>query len=179
MVTVRSQGQSPLLTGWVTGLVRMPNLLAVVTELSTTPFSSTHQPGAAGTSRGDDCEPGRSKPRWYQTIIAWYADGHYTLWYYMITIFTNNGISIVLKMEKYVQKRTVIKSCGWAICGPCKYLRHFRLVFLITPSLRTYSWSCPQITFIKALPTLICFRFKTHLFLSVLAFRTHWGNTLH
>lgn len=60
---MRVQEERPLLAGRVTGLVGVPRLLAVVTELSQAALSTTHQPGAAGTARSDHCKPGRGRKR--------------------------------------------------------------------------------------------------------------------
>lgn len=61
VVAVGVQGLRPLLAGRVAGLVGMPGLFAVVAELGTAAFSATHQPGTAGTARGDDCKPARTR----------------------------------------------------------------------------------------------------------------------
>lgn len=64
VVAVGVQGLRPLLAGRVAGLVGMPGLFAVVAELRTAAFSATHQPGTAGTARGDDGEAeGRGERR--------------------------------------------------------------------------------------------------------------------
>lgn len=56
MVAVGVQGLRPLLAGRVAGLIGMPGLFAVVAELGAAAFSETHQPGTAGTARGNDGE---------------------------------------------------------------------------------------------------------------------------
>lgn len=55
------QGLRPLLARRVTGLVGVPRLLAVVAELGAAALSETHQPGTAGTARGDDSETGERR----------------------------------------------------------------------------------------------------------------------
>lgn len=55
------QGLRPLLAGRVAGLVGVPGLFAVVAELSAAAFSATHQPGTAGTARGDDGKSERKR----------------------------------------------------------------------------------------------------------------------
>lgn len=57
VVAVGVQGLRPLLAGGVTGLVRVPRLLTVVAELGAAALSAAHQPGTAGTARGDDSKP--------------------------------------------------------------------------------------------------------------------------
>lgn len=54
MVTVGVQGLRPLLACRVARLVGVPGLLAVVAELGGAALAETHQPGTAGTARGDD-----------------------------------------------------------------------------------------------------------------------------
>lgn len=45
------------MAGRVAGLVGVPGLFAVVTELGAASLSATHQPGTAGTARGNDGKP--------------------------------------------------------------------------------------------------------------------------
>ena len=57
------QGLRSLLAGRVEGLVGVPGLLAVVAELGSAALSATHQPGAAGTTGGDDGKPEHIKQK--------------------------------------------------------------------------------------------------------------------
>lgn len=68
MVAVGVQGLRPLLAGRVAGLVGVPGLFAVVAELRAAAFSATHQPGTAGTARGDD---GKSAVRRRAPSAVW------------------------------------------------------------------------------------------------------------
>lgn len=61
VVAVGVQGLRPLLASRVTGLVGVPGLLAVVAELGAAALSVTHQPGTAGTARGDDGKAGERR----------------------------------------------------------------------------------------------------------------------
>lgn len=70
VVAVGVQGLRPLLAGRVARLVGMPGLFAVVAELSTAAFSAAHQPGTAGTARGDDGKSDRRRQR-EECSILW------------------------------------------------------------------------------------------------------------
>lgn len=63
VVAVGVKGLRPLLARRVTGLVGVPGLLAVVAELGAAALSETHQPGTAGTARGDDGKTGESRKK--------------------------------------------------------------------------------------------------------------------